>query len=159
MLVPVHRLSLAMNTSAVKRIQQKDGAVVLLSNQTSVLVRRPSRSVLVLVVCGAVAQEVGSPMFEEIVAAFTPGRKLTLFIDLEQALGTAVTVDVWVKFLSNNLHSISRIVVLAMSNATSLTANVIDHFVRKDRLFEILDDPASFQACLAQAVSDIRPLP
>jgi hypothetical protein len=148
-----------MNTAAVRRVQQKDGAVVLSSHQTSVLIQKPARSVLLLVICGAVAQEVGAPMFEEIAAAFQPDRKLTLFIDLEQALGTAVTVDVWVKFLSDNLGSIARIVILAVSRSTSLTANVIDHFVRKDRLFEILDDPASFQGHLAQAIAERRPLP
>jgi hypothetical protein len=148
-----------MNMSAVKRVQQRDGAVVLSCNQTSVFIKRPSPSVLVLVICGAAARDIGTPMFEEIRTAFHPGRKLILFIDLQQAAGPTMTVEAWVKFLGDNLQSISRVVILALSKSTSLTANVIDHFVRKDKLFEILDDAAAFQARLAQAASQARPLP
>jgi hypothetical protein len=151
--------SVSMNMSAVKRVQQSDGAVVLSSNQTSVFIKRPSPSVLVLVICGAAARDIGAPMFDEIRTAFHPGRKLTLFIDLQQAAGSTMTVEAWVKFLRDNLQSFSRVVILALSKATSLTANVIDHFVRQDKLFEILDDSAAFQSRLAQAASQARPLP
>jgi hypothetical protein len=148
-----------MSDSEVTRVEHSDGTVVLSANQASAFLKKPSASVLVLVVCGAAAHEIGAPMFAEIAATFSPGRKVSLFIDLQQAVGTPVTVEVWVKFLSQNLQYLSRVVVLAMSKATSLTANVIDHFVRKDRLFEIFDEPAQFQSRLAQVTSEARPLP
>jgi hypothetical protein len=142
----------------VKRTESGD-AVVLCCGQTRVSIRRPAAEILVLVIRGSAARDIGAPMFEEIAAAFSPGRKISLFIDLEQAHGTPVTVERWVRFLSANLAFISRVHLLAVSRATSLSANVIDHFIRKDGLFEIFDEPERYQASLAAKMAASRPLP
>jgi hypothetical protein len=157
-LLPPDRF-LRMNQITINRVQQSDGSILLSANQTSVLIEKPSPDVLVLVICGAATRNIGGAMFDEIAAAFKPGKKIKLFIDLEQASSAPVAVEVWVKFLCDNLRYLSRVIVLAMTKSTSLTANVIDHFVRKDNLFDILDQPAAFQSCLAQAISQARPLP
>jgi hypothetical protein len=93
--------------------------------------------------------ELGRGPFAELEKSFSPGRGLTLFIDLEAAVGASLDVSgSWAVWLRANRQNLEQVIMLTGSYFVELSAQTVKRFSDLGEKVRLYSDRGVFEAAL-----------
>ncbi len=114
--------------------------------------RCPAPGVVVLVLSGQDAGELGDRPFRELERILADGR-VDLFIDGRDSRGPTIDVsNAWAEWLARHRKRLDRVTMLTGSRFVEVTASFVRRFAKLEDLMRVTTDPAAFDSELALAV-------
>jgi hypothetical protein len=119
-------------------------------------VRRPAAGVLVLVIEGSDAGELGDAPMRELARDLAGPASVELFVDARATKGATVDVsNDWARWLRGHRQHLQAVHMLTASRYVQLTADLVRRFAELE-MMRVYADPAAFDEALAAAVAAPR---
>jgi len=119
-------------------------------------VRRPSAGVVVLVIEGSDAGELGDAPFRELDKDLSGPAPVELFVDARGTKGATVDVsNEWAQWLRAHRAQLKGLHMLTGTRYVQLTADLVRRFAELE-MMRVYTDPAAFDEALAAAMAAPR---
>jgi hypothetical protein len=119
------------------------------------LIRQPAAGLVVVTIEGSDIGEFGDAPFRELEVDLRAGKLLELFIDGRDTRGASIEVsNDWAFWLAKHRKGLRHVTMLTGSRFIQITADFVRRFAALEDLMRITNDPATFDAALAQATRE-----